>query len=287
LSNANTYTGATTISAGSLQLGNGGTTGALTGTTGITNNANLTINRSDAFTQATDLNGQAITGTGSFTQAGSGTTTLTAANTYSGPTTISAGTLEVNNTTGSGTGSGTVTVNGTLAGQGSITTSAGNYVYINGTFQVGNLGATQGTDFSITAGTGGSTILGAASFTMFDLWSTTGSDQSSTLAAADMLRIFGDFSITSGATLKLNNPNALSFAAGDVFKLFDWAGLTSLTGTYGSNIDATALNLGSLTLDTSNLYSLGTISILGIPEPSRALLLMIGITGLVTRRRRE
>jgi autotransporter-associated beta strand protein len=99
LPGANGYTGATTVSDGTLSLGSGGTTGSLTATTSIINNGNLTINRSNAFSQATDLGaGVAITGTGSFTQAGAGTTTLTAANTYSGDTTINAGTLQFTKT---------------------------------------------------------------------------------------------------------------------------------------------------------------------------------------------
>ena len=48
LSGANTYTGGTTISAGTLQIGNGGTTGSVLGN--ITNNAALIFNRSDAVT---------------------------------------------------------------------------------------------------------------------------------------------------------------------------------------------------------------------------------------------
>jgi autotransporter-associated beta strand protein len=100
LTNANTYTGATTISAGTLQLGAGGTTGSLdtTGAIVLANSGNLTINRSNAVTQGTDFSGAAITGTGSFTQAGTGTTTLNALNTYSGPTTITAGILNANST---------------------------------------------------------------------------------------------------------------------------------------------------------------------------------------------
>ena len=49
--------------------------------------------------------------------------TLTGTNTYSGGTTVSAGTLLVNNTTGSGTGTGAVTVGsgGTLGGSGKVT----------------------------------------------------------------------------------------------------------------------------------------------------------------------
>ena len=108
LTGSASYAGATTIDAGTLQLGDGATTGSLTGTTGISNNGNLTINRSNAFDQTTDLNAQLITGTGSFTQAGSGTTSLTGANTYTGITTITAGTLQL--------GDGTDGNDGTIAG---------------------------------------------------------------------------------------------------------------------------------------------------------------------------
>jgi len=109
----NTYTGRTVISGGILQLGNGGTTGRLSTSSTILNNGNLTINRSDAVVQGTDFTAASIAGTGSFTQAGSGTTTLNAVNTFSGITTVSAGVLELTDpralqnsaivTTGSGT----------------------------------------------------------------------------------------------------------------------------------------------------------------------------------------
>ena len=72
------------------------------GTGSVTNNAALVVNRSDAVTVSGVMGG-----TGTFTQAGGGTTTLSGANTYSGTTTISAGTLQVGagGTTGSlGTG---------------------------------------------------------------------------------------------------------------------------------------------------------------------------------------
>src|SRR6185436_11940047 len=77
LTGDHTYTGLTTISAGTLQLGNGGATGGVAGN--INNNASLVVNRSNTFTY-----GGVVSGTGSLTQAGTGTTILTNANTYSG-----------------------------------------------------------------------------------------------------------------------------------------------------------------------------------------------------------
>src|SRR3989442_6699022 len=95
---ANTYSGGTPISGGTLQVGNGVTTGAL-GAGAVVDNARLTFNRSDAVTIAND-----ISGTGGLNQIGNGTTILTGTNSYSGGTTISGGTLQV----GSGGTSGTL-----------------------------------------------------------------------------------------------------------------------------------------------------------------------------------
>ncbi len=73
-----------------LQIGAGGTTGSVAGT--ISNNGTLRFNRSNALLLSF---GNEISGTGGVDFAGSGTTTLEAANTYSGPTTISAGAIEI------------------------------------------------------------------------------------------------------------------------------------------------------------------------------------------------
>jgi autotransporter-associated beta strand protein/T5SS/PEP-CTERM-associated repeat protein len=74
LTGDNTYTGNTTISGGTLQIGNGGTSGSVQGD--ILNNSILTFNRSGNVT----FNGT-ISGSGQLTKAGNGTLTLTGNNT--------------------------------------------------------------------------------------------------------------------------------------------------------------------------------------------------------------
>jgi fibronectin-binding autotransporter adhesin len=91
LSGANTYGGGTTVTAGRLQVGDGGATGNLPGD--VVNNAELMFKRSDTTTYA-----GIVSGTGKFVQAGSGNLTLTGANTYTGGTLVSAGTLTGNTT---------------------------------------------------------------------------------------------------------------------------------------------------------------------------------------------
>lgn len=107
LTGANTYTGDTTIASGTLQLGNGGTSGSLAGN--VVNNGALLLNRSNTLT----LNG-AISGNGTVSQIGTGTTILTGASTYTGGTTISAGALQLGAGGTSGSIVGQVANNGAL-----------------------------------------------------------------------------------------------------------------------------------------------------------------------------
>jgi fibronectin-binding autotransporter adhesin len=96
LSGNNSYTGTTTISVGTLQLGAGGTTGSLNSGSAIVNNGTLAFNRSNTITQGTDF-ATVISGTGALIQAGSGNLILTGANTYTGGTVFNAGTIQIDN----------------------------------------------------------------------------------------------------------------------------------------------------------------------------------------------
>ena len=89
LTGDNTYTGGTTITCGTLYIGDSGTTGSITGD--IINNSYLIFNRSDAYTY--DGN---ISGTGDLIKSHYGTLTLTGNNTYTGDTNVYDGTLAGN-----------------------------------------------------------------------------------------------------------------------------------------------------------------------------------------------
>ncbi|NGM51102.1 autotransporter outer membrane beta-barrel domain-containing protein [Caulobacter sp. 602-2] len=103
-----TYAGGTTISGGALQIGDGGTTGAILGA--VVNNGLLTFDRSDASTFAGP-----ISGSGAVEIIGSGTTILTAANTHGGGTVIRSGTLQLGNGGASGSVAGAIANDGVLA----------------------------------------------------------------------------------------------------------------------------------------------------------------------------
>lgn len=132
----NTYGGGTTISAGMLQIGNGGTTGSIAGN--VLNNGVLAFARSDTLSF-----GGLISGSGSVNQLGSGVTVLTGDNTYAGATTVSVGSLIVNGDQSAATGLTSVASGATLGGTGII---GGSVTIANGgILSPGNLGSSPGT----------------------------------------------------------------------------------------------------------------------------------------------
>ena len=182
LTGANTYSGFTTINGGALQLGNGGATGSLSTGSALTNNGNLTINRNNAVVQGTDFSGSPITGTGSVTQAGAGTTALNAANSYSGATTVSAGKLIISST---------------QTGPGAISVANGAKLEINVS------GTSQLVPSTLTLGTSAATTL------YFDSLSST------TIAPITA----GTFAVGGPVTVTINSG---TFAAGNSYPLIHW-----------------------------------------------------------------
>ncbi|MCJ2007835.1 beta strand repeat-containing protein, partial [Methylobacterium sp. J-092] len=94
VSGANTYAGAITLAGASRINSDAGTLTLSGGIGGV--NQNLTVGGAGA----TAISGAIATGTGTFTKDGAGTVTLTGVNTYTGATTINAGTLTLNNAAG-------------------------------------------------------------------------------------------------------------------------------------------------------------------------------------------
>ena len=102
LTGGDTYKGGTIVN-NVLALGDGGTTGSIKGN--VTDNGSLIVDRSDQVNLTSK-----ISGPGELDIAGTGVVAIHHANTYSGGTTINAGTLDIDR--GSALGTGPVTVAG-------------------------------------------------------------------------------------------------------------------------------------------------------------------------------
>ncbi|MBB3594213.1 outer membrane autotransporter protein [Rhizobium sp. BK529] len=136
LTGTSTYSGGTTISDGALQLGNGGTSGSIIGD--VINSGALIFDRADSYTFS-----GLISGNGSVDQIGAGTMILTGSNTYTGPTSVAAGSLIVNGDQSGAIGLTTVANGATLGGTGTI---GGDVSVANGgIIDPGNPGSVPGT----------------------------------------------------------------------------------------------------------------------------------------------
>jgi autotransporter-associated beta strand protein len=241
LSGLNTLTGgATTLSGGILQVGAGGTTGSISSSGSIVNNAALVFNRSNTVTQGADF-GSEISGTGTLTQGGTSASilVLTGANTYSGLTTVSGGTLQLGfEGTGSNsplgtTALGTVVNTGAALDLGGFTLSTAEALTLNGT-GISSGGALKNS-VANPATYSGLLTLGSAS---------------SIVAGTGNIILSNTGTITgSGFALTLDGTVAGS--------------LTTLTSTIASNIGTGAGTLtkngvGTWNLSGTNTYSGGT-----------------------------
>ncbi|EJF0934880.1 autotransporter outer membrane beta-barrel domain-containing protein [Salmonella enterica] len=224
LSGANSYTGGTTISGGTLVASN---VEAL-GTGDITDNATLELNAGGDFANN-------IGGTGSVVKSGDKTLTLSGSNTYTGGTTISGGTLVASNV--EALGSGDVTDNATLE----LSTGGDFANNIGGTGSVVKSGDKTLTLSGTNSYTGGTTISGGT-------------------LVANNVEALGTGDVTNNATLELNTggdfTNAIS-GSGQVVKSGDktltLSGANSYTG-------GTTISGGTLVANDVNALGTGDVT---------------------------
>ena len=151
LTGNSTYTGATTITAGGLQLGDGVTDGSLS-------TANVVDTGVLAYNLAGNISSPyVISGTGVVAKLGAGMQTLSGANTYSGATTVTAGTLQAGVASVAGT-SGAFGLNSAV----SLANTAGATLGLNNfDTQIGSLSGGGANGGNVTMGTGNLTLGGA------------------------------------------------------------------------------------------------------------------------------
>ncbi|MUG78977.1 hypothetical protein GM608_01885 [Bombella sp. ESL0380] len=264
LSSDNDFAKPTHVEAGTLQLGNGGTTGSV-GQQDIVNDGTLAVDHSNDVTL-----GQTISGTGSFVQKGQGTTTLSGANSYTGDTDVQNGRL---NLTGSLAGklnnaaatdvnggkvAGTTTNTGTLTAQNAtladVANQAGTASLADST--AGHVTNADGATFKAAGGTlasadnSGSMTLGAGNHVTGDV---TNSKGDLTL----------DGNQIAGTTANHGQLTAQNATLADVANQAGTASLADSTAGHVTNADgatfkatggtlASADNSGSMTLGAGN-----------------------------------
>ncbi|EEJ2444692.1 autotransporter-associated beta strand repeat-containing protein [Salmonella enterica subsp. enterica serovar 13,23:y:e,n,z15] len=220
LSGANSYTGGTTISGGTLVASN---VEAL-GSGDVTDNATLELNTGGTFDNV-------ISGSGQVVKSGDETLTLSGANSYTGGTLISSGTLVANDVNALGTGD--VTDNAVLE----LNTGGDFDNAISGSGQVVKSGDKTLTLSGANSYTGGTTISGGT-------------------LVANNVEALGSGDVTDNATLELNTSgtfdNAIS-GSGQVVK----SGDKTLTFS-GANSYSGATTISGGTLIATHVNALGT-----------------------------
>ena len=216
-----------------------------------------------------------IAGNNGLTKSGTGTLTLSGTNSYTGTTTVSAGTLLVNGSTAAGSAL-SVNSGATLGGTGTI---AGNTT-VNGTLNAGNGGNTKE-----TLAFGGTLDLSGAT-TIFDIGgSTRGTDY-------DGIDITG--ALTNGGILSLNFTNTLANGT-YLFDLLSFGSQSnsfssvSVIGSYVQTLTNNGFGVWSGTDGSGNSWtftqSTGDLGFTAVPELSNVLIGALLGAGMLRRRR--
>jgi outer membrane autotransporter protein len=259
------FAGSTTIAAGTLQLGDGGTSGSIAGD--ITDNGTLAFNRADVVTY-----GGVVSGTGALSQIGAGTTVLTGANTYTGGTTIAAGTLQL------GAGSTAGSIVGDVVNDGTLVFDRSDAVTFSGAISGSGAVSQIGAGTTILTGTsiytGGTTI--AAGTLQLGNGGTSGSisgdvanngqlvfDRSDTVTFGGVISGTGSVAQTgSGATIlnASNNYSGVSNVLAGTLVVGDATHVGASLGTGATTVDAGA-TLGGYGTAAGSVSNAGTIAV--------------------------
>lgn len=268
--NNNTYTGAISLgSAARINSDAGTLTLDVASGNAITGNQNLTIGGNGNVTLADPI----ALSTGTLTKDGTGTLTLSAANTYTGTTTISGGALVIHGNQTSATGA--VSVSGKLAGTGTI----GGATTINpgGTYSPGAIGEVGNQNFARS--------LTFANHSIFD-WDLNANSTSNgfdTLSASGNIAVGATgtiFQIVLGNSVDLNNAFWSTPYATRVWNLTSIFGKAFSSGSFASVRTSEDISpYGSFSITAS------TLTWTAVPEPDGAVGLLLLAAGLMRRRR--
>jgi len=248
VSGANTYTGATTVSAGVLDVRNNSGLGTPTGATTVASGAALQVDGSGlVIAEPLTLNGTGIA-------SGGGLRNLANSNTWSGAITVGAGGARINSD------AGTLTVSGAISGATQPLTVGG----AGNTTVSGVIGTTSGT---LTKDGIGTLILSAANTYT---GATTVSAGALRLGAANAVGSGSAVTVAAGATFDLNGfSDAIGSLAGAGAVTSGAAGAVTLTAG-GNNtsttfsgviqngsatVAVTKVGTGTLTLSGTNTYT--------------------------------
>jgi autotransporter-associated beta strand protein len=245
LSGTNSYSGATTITAGTLQLGTGGGAGSLTNSSIVINaGATLDVNRSGSVSFS-----RAISGAGAFVKDGTGSLMLSAC-TSSGDLVVNSGSLSYSGT--STLPLGNYTVNGGTLSLGTRTQSIGTLrIVAGGTITGGTL--TSNADYDVRGGTIATVLAGGATIDL----NKTGPDTA--IVSSDCS--FGGLTTVSAGTLQLGAGATVGSVAGNIN--IDAAGTLnyyrSNNATFAGKLSGTGTLMktgaGTLTMTGVNSFS--------------------------------
>lgn len=302
LTGAGTNTGTTTVSGGTLVVNNSTGDGTGTGAINVTSGSlQVGVGGVGSTSASSTITAAGTAGTPTTTSGvDSNNTPVTGQNVVSAPTVSGTGTIGGNVVIGSGLSVGVLmpgdtsgTSDGKLSIGGNLTVNTGSQV------QMG-LGTSSVTDPAfIAAFSAGATALSylnsnggtGVSSAYSSLWATPA-------GSYDTISVGGSLTINSSGTGGTNTPSILlnataplsSYSLGGVFKLLDWTGLngsTAFGGTFalGSDLVLPDLTSQGLSWDTTAFTTYGVIVV--VPEPGRVMMLLIGISALMLRRRKR